>query len=118
MHDLIARVRALLTLIWPEPQGRHRRGRPRPAHGTPLVRVELWPLPEPIAMDDDDLHRHHFLRDPYTRLGGGRSVHWTERDRLGPRPRNHICRVPRTADGMIELRDLVCTATAIGVVHT
>ena len=117
MSDLIALIRALVTLIRPKPRGRHHRTGPRAVHLPPPARVELWPAPEPIVMDSGDPRAYNLLRGPYAHFEHKRTAHRIERDKRGLRLLEQISAPPSAVDDMAELRDLVRTAIAVGVVR-
>ncbi len=118
VSDLIALIRALVTLIRPKPRGRHHRTGPRTVHLPPPVRVDLWPAPEPIVMDSGDPRAYNLLRGPYAHFERKRTAHWNERDRRGLRLLEQISAPPSAVDDMAELRDLVRTAIAVGAVRS
>ena len=117
MSDLIALIRALVTLMRPQPRGRHHRNGPRAVHLPPPVRVELWPAPEPIVMDGDDPRAYNLLRGPYVHLEQQRAVPRSERDRQGLHLLEQVSKAQCAVDDMSELRDLVRMAIAVGAVH-
>lgn len=118
MSDLIARIRALVTLIGPKRRGRHHRTGPRQFHLPTPARVEVWPVPEPIVMDGDDPRAYRLQRGPYLDWERRRIAQRAERDQRGINLLLQIARSTPAFDGMDELRDLVRTAIAIGAVRT
>ncbi|WP_247666013.1 hypothetical protein [Nocardiopsis sp. B62] len=117
MRDLIALIRALVTLIRPTRHGRHHRNG-SPSFRVPApARVELWPAPEPIVMDSDDPRSYSLVRGPYAHVERRRSTQRAERDRRGIDLLVQIARSSPALDDMAELRDLVRTAIAVGAVR-
>jgi len=116
--DLIALIRALVTLLQPQPRGKHRRNKPRTVHLSTPARMELWPASEPIVMDGNDPRAYNLPRGPYAHLEQQRATRRSEQDRRGLHLLEHTSQAQRAVDDMSELRDLVRTAIAVGAVHS
>ncbi len=117
MRDLIALIRALVTLIRPTRHGRHHRAGPPPFRVSTPKRVEVWPAPEPIVMDGDDPRAYSLVRGPYAHVERRRSAQRAENDRRGIDLLVQIAKPSPALDDMAELRDLVRMAIAIGAVR-
>ncbi|MEV2278147.1 hypothetical protein AB0I72_21430 [Nocardiopsis sp. NPDC049922] len=76
----------------------------------------MLPAPEPIVMDGDDPRAYRLVRGPYTALEHKRAAQRAERDRRGIDTLVRIAQSTSPDDGLDELRDLVRTAIAAGVV--
>ncbi|MFD6095019.1 hypothetical protein ACFVWN_09485 [Nocardiopsis flavescens] len=117
MSDLIALIRALVTLLRPKRHGRHHRTGPRPFHLPRPARVELWLAPEPIVMDGGDPRAYSLHRGPFVHWEHRRTLERAERDRRGLDLLLSISAARRVPDDLAELRDLVRTAIAVGAVR-
>ncbi|CAL9438444.1 hypothetical protein SUDANB67_03395 [Nocardiopsis dassonvillei] len=117
MSDLIALIRAWVTLIRPKRHGRHHRTGPRAYYLPAPARVELWPAPDPIVMDTGDPRAYSLQRGPYAHLEHRRRAQRAERDLRGIDLLVQIARSTPALDDMAELRDLVRTAIAVGAVR-
>ncbi|WP_262391241.1 hypothetical protein [Nocardiopsis sp. CNR-923] len=76
----------------------------------------MLPAPEPIVMDGDDPRAYRLVRGPYAALENRRAAQRAERDRRGIDTLVRIARSTSPDDDLAELRDLVRTAIAVGVV--